>query len=292
MEEHALDQVNLSAWEGRTETREGVIAPAQAAQIHATIGDPARDAPKMGEAMPPLWHWCAFPPVCPLDELATDGHPKLGGFLPPVPLGRRMWAGGKLCFGAPLRVGVPFNSRSTIAGVTEKAGNTGRMVFVSVDHQLSAEGAVAIEERQDIVYLDLPTEFRPPLRQPMPEETVGRWTQPVNEALLFRFSAITFNAHRIHYDLPYAQEVEHYPGLVVHGPMQAVWLMRAATDVKGRAPESFAFRGVHPMLLIPGESGEMTIAACASEEARGLTLHTGQAGHQCMQATATWEETT
>ncbi|QFT82249.1 hypothetical protein FIU89_16610 [Roseovarius sp. THAF27] len=287
-----MDQVNLSAWEGRTDMREGVIAPAQAAQIHATIGDPAQDAPEMGADMPPLWHWCAFPPVCPLEELASDGHPKLGGFLPPVPLGRRMWAGGTLRFGAPLRVGVPFTSRSVIARVTEKSGRTGRMVFVSVDHELRAEGAVVITERQDIVYLDLPTEFRPPAKQPMPEEALATWTQTVNEALLFRFSAITFNAHRIHYDLPYASEVEHYPGLVVHGPMQAAWLMRRATELRGRRPDSFAFRGVHPMLLIPGDRNEMTIAACAQEEAQGLTLHTGQAGHQCMQATATWEEST
>lgn len=287
-----MDQVNLSAWEGRSETKEGVIAPAQAAQIHATVGDPTQDAPETGESMPPLWHWCAFPPVCPLEDLAADGHPKLGGFLPPVPLGRRMWAGGRLSFGAPLRVGATFESRSTIASVTEKQGKTGRMVFVSVDHVLMSDGVVAIEERQDIVYLDLPDAFRPPAKQPMPEDRVGAWMQPVNEALLFRFSAITFNAHRIHYDLPYAQVVEHYPGLVVHGPMQACWLMRAAMEVKGRAPRAFAFRGVHPMLLIPGESPEMTIAACATEEARRLTLYTGQAGHQCMQATATWEETT
>ena len=164
------------------------------------------------------------------------------------------------------------------------------MVFVTVDHKLYGEQGLAIEERQDIVYLDIPDTFRPPQKQPRPEAPVLHRQVRMSEALLFRYSAITFNAHRIHYDLPYAQQVEHYPGLVIHGPLQASWLIEAARTHRGRNPRHFEFRGVHPMLLVPGESPEIDIMA-TEDECGALSLFTGQAGHQCMQATAIWEET-
>lgn len=285
-----MDQLNVRAWEGRTELQEGCISAAQAAQIHATLGMGDSHSPAMGEAMPPLWHWCAFNPTAPLAELARDGHPALGDFLPPVRLERRMWASGALRFGAPLRVGERLTKRSFIRSVTEKEGKTGPMVLVSVEHRIYGERGLAIEERQDIVYLDIPDSFRPPAARPVPERpTLHRQVQ-LSEALLFRYSALTFNAHRIHYDLPYAQQVEHYPGLVVHGPMQATWLVQAACQHKGRRPSHFDFRAVHPVFLSPGESRDLDIMG-TEDETGALLLCTGQNGHQGMQATAIWEET-
>ncbi|WP_135500995.1 FAS1-like dehydratase domain-containing protein [Roseovarius aestuariivivens] len=286
-----MDQVNLSAWEGKTETQTGVIQIAQALQIHATLGQANTSPPQEGEILPPLWHWFAFTPTVPNEKLARDGHPRLGDFLPPVPLERRMWASGALTFHLPLKVGVPFVKHSQIANVAEKEGRTGRMVFVTVDHRIETEDQTAIEERQDIVYLDIPDRFRPPEKLPMPEAPDWHSHERATEPLLFRFSAITFNAHRIHYDLPYAQQVEHYPGLVVHGPLQACWLIGAARAHRGTVPRAFRFRGVHPMLLIPGEPQEIDIMATGAD-GTALSLFTGQAGHQCMQATASWEETT
>src|SRR6056297_2480319 len=283
-----MDQLNVVAWEGRTEAMAGCISEAQAAQIHATLGDANAAAPRTGDPLPPLWHWCAFTPTVPMGELARDGHPVLGDFLPPVRLERRMWASGALSFGAPLRVGERLTKRSFIRSVVEKEGKTGPMVLVSVDHRIYGEQGLAIEERQDIVYLDIPDRFRPPAARPLPERPALHKQIRLSEALLFRYSALTFNAHRIHYDLPYAQQVEHYPGLVVHGPMQATWLVQAACQVRGRRPAFFDFRAVHPMLLTGSREAEIM---AVEEEDGALRLMSGQEGHQCMQATAIWEET-
>ena len=285
-----MDQLNVKAWEGRTDQHEGCITEGRAAEIHATLGAPHLPAPREGDEMDPLWHWCAFNPTVPLAELARDGHPALGDFLPPVRLERRMWASGSLTFGAPLRVGERLTKHSFIRSVTEKEGKTGPMVLVSVDHRIYGARGLAIEERQDIVYLDIPDRFRPPAARPLPDDPVLHLKQPISEALLFRYSALTFNAHRIHYDLPYAQQVEHYPGLVVHGPMQATWLIHAAWRHRGRRPRHFDFRAVHPVFLTPAENRELDIMA-TEDEAGALLLCTGQDGHQGMQATAIWEET-
>jgi len=240
----------------------------------------------MGEDMPPLWHWCAFTPSAPLARLARDGHPVLGDFLPPVNLSRRMWASGSLRMHMPLRVGEGLWQHSRLAKIEEKQGSAGPLVLVTVEHAVSGERGLAIEEVQNIVYLDIPDSFCPPAKRPMPENPRLHETRTLSEPLLFRYSALTFNAHRIHYDLPYAREVEHYPGLVVHGPLQATWLMQAACRARGRCPSEFEFRGVHPMLLTGSRMAEVM-----AEEAGDGALHlaSGQAGHQCMQATARWE---
>jgi 3-methylfumaryl-CoA hydratase len=201
-----------------------------------------------------------------------------------------MWASGRLTLGAPLRVGEAFNRRSTIARVQEKEGGTGKMVFVTVEHQLFGDKGLVIEEQQDIVYLAIPDEFHPPKKRPMPDTPILSETRTASEPLLFRYSAITFNAHRIHFDLPYAQQIEHYPGLVIHGPLQAMWLNEVACRHKGRPPSQFDFRGVHPCLLTPGEDPTLDIKG-VEENPCALSLYVGQAGHQTMQATAIWEET-
>ncbi len=280
-----MDQLNLSAWEGRTETARGVVSQPQAQMIHATLGHGS--APASGAALPALRHWCAFPVEAPMDQLGPDGHPKLGGFLPPVPLERRMWAAGRLRFHKPLHVDEPLTKSSTIKAVTEKTGGAGRMVFVTVAHEIAGADGLAITEEQDIVYLAIPDSFTPPKKTPMPASPVLSETVSVTAPLLFRYSAVTFNAHRIHYDRAYTTEVEHYPGLVVHGPLQATLLVDAATRHRGGPPTTFTFRGVHPLFdhedlhLMAEEDDTGVLALCAGSSG----------GHRTMQATATWEET-
>lgn len=275
----------LDAWVGRVEERDDCVSPHVAGMLSATLADaqtPALTATD-GAPLPPLWHWVAFTPSEPMDGLGTDGHPRLGGFLPPIDLGRRMWAGGRLRFHAGLRVGERLHRRSEILRISQKQGGTGRMVFVTVGHRLSGEGGLAIEEEQDIVYLPMPDSFRPPRPIPAPENAAFDVTLPIDEARLFRYSAATFNAHRIHYDLPYATGVEKYPGLVVHGPMQATMLMGAAIRHRGAVPDRFTFRGVHPMFhthalrLIGVEAGAAMDLCTAAPD-----------GHQGLQARAEW----
>jgi len=278
-----MDQINLAAWTGRMIEDEGQITAASARLIHATLGDPAQPAPAHGEALPPLWHWCAFPPDAPMEALGDDGHPRGSDLMPPMPLNRRMWAGGALRFHAPLRIGERIRRRSSLRSITQKETAAGPMVLATVDHVISGPNGPAIEERQDIVYLNIPETYTPPKARPLSGTNVR--SLDLTETLLFRYSALTFNAHRIHYDLAYTREVEKYPDLVVHGPLQATLLMAEAVRHRGRPPESFEFRGVHPMFA--GTPGQITI----EDEDGGLSLFTGQDDHQCMAATALWMDT-
>jgi 3-methylfumaryl-CoA hydratase len=272
-------------WIGKTETRHGAVTPVLAGMLGGALGHAAAGPMPMapGAALPPLWHWVAFPDFLPLSELGQDGHPRLGRFLPPVPLARRMWAGGRLRFDGALHVGEDLRRRSEILSVDEKEGGTGRMVFVRVGHDIAGAGGGRLTEEQDIVYLAMPDRFTPPRAIPLPEAPAFRETVPMGPERLFRFSAATWNAHRIHYDLDYAQRVEKYPALIVHGPMQAMLLMEAAMRHAGGVPARFRFRGVHPMfhdadLLLMGEA-----------TADGMTLCSGApAGHQGMQAEIGW----
>jgi 3-methylfumaryl-CoA hydratase len=237
----------FDAWVGRSEAAEDVVTLRQVRQMAATLGTEAVRMAE-GDPLPPLWHWMGWLPETPMAGLGPDGHPARGGFLPPVPLERRMWAGGRLAFHAPLRIGWPMRRKSTILKVSEKAGSTGRMVFVTLGHEIEGPEGPAVSEEQDIVYVAMPDRFTPPPPVPAPEGAA--WSDPLtmDTVRLFRFSALTFNAHRIHFDLPYATEVEKYPGLVVHGPMQAMLLMQAARDhAAGALPVRFRFRGVRPM---------------------------------------------
>lgn len=280
-------EVMLTDWIGRTETVVGCVPPSVATMIHATLARPRLECPRAGDPMPPLWHWYAFPPAVGMNDLGPDGHPKLGGFLPPVPFERRMWASGHLEFLNDLRIGEDIEKTSTITAVDEKSGVTGGLVFVEVAHELRGSAGLAIRERQTIVYLPIAPQFTPPPKKPGPTKGLMiDLEQPVSTALLFRYSAITFNAHRIHFDLPYAQEVEHYPGLVVHGPLQANLLMAEAISWKGRRPDRFSFRGVHPMFHDDGMHLRATRATGG-----GLDMSTvAAAGHKCMQSKAEWED--
>jgi 3-methylfumaryl-CoA hydratase len=280
-------KVALSDWVGRTETVAGCVPPTVATTIHATLAKPHLTCPQAGEPMPALWHWYAFPPAVGMDDLGFDGHPKLGGFLPPVPFERRMWASGRLEFFNDLRVGEEIEKSSTITAVTEKTGSTGGMVFVEVTHEMRGGAGLAVCERQTIVYLPIAPQFTPPPKQLAPTEgLVIDAYQSVSTTLLFRYSAITFNAHRIHFDLPYAREVENYPGLVVHGPLQANLLMAEATAWKGRRPDRFSFRGVHPMF----HDTDVHLRGVLAENGGLNMCSVAAAGHICMQVTAEWED--
>ncbi|HMS04952.1 MAG TPA: MaoC family dehydratase N-terminal domain-containing protein [Burkholderiaceae bacterium] len=239
---------DLIDWIGRSETLRDTITAAPVRGLNATLDHPAL-AVDNGLPLFPLWHWLYFLPQHRESEIGPDGHAKRGGFLPPVPLPRRMWAGSQFEFRAPVRVGDAVERTSTIADVTAKEGRTGKLVFVKVRHELRCNGATepAIVEFHDIVYRDAkkPGDVDPP---PTPAAQ-GEWQREIvpDDVLLFRYSALTFNGHRIHYDRKYVTEVEGYPGLIVHGPLIATMLMDL---VRRHAPDAdvatFRFKAVRP----------------------------------------------
>ncbi len=278
----SAEGAGVGRWIGRTEERTGRLTRELAGMLAGALSHPSLPEPDIDEGapMPTLWHWAAFPEFVPLADLGTDGHPRLGRFLPPLAFSRRMWAGGRLEFSGGLRIGETLTRRSEILAVDEKEGATGPMVFVRVGHVTTGAEGGRIDEEQDIVYLDIPETFRPPKKLPLPEIPAFRESVPVNAARLFRYSAATYNAHRIHYDLPYAREVEKYPALVVHGPMQATLVMEAGLRHVGGSPRRFRFRGVHPMfhdedmLLLGTEAGDGAWELCTGSPS----------GYQCLQA--------
>ena len=280
----AVDIAALRASIGREERAEDVVTPELVKRFAATC-DIEDVAARPGDIAPPGLHWCLAPAAYPNAMLAADGHPTRGGFLPPIPLPRRMWAGGELQFEGALRVGDEVTRLSRIDDVRVKEGRTGVLCFVTVRHELGARGAVAIVERQDIVYRGAETGAAPAAASSI---AAPRWTKRVDasETRLFRYSALTFNAHRIHYDRRYATEVEGYPGLVVHGPMQATLLLLFAREIRGgAAPAGFAFRSGAPIF----DDGDFSVNAEDSEG--GLSLWTANAaGQPAMNARATWRD--
>src|SRR5882724_11392056 len=247
----AADLTHLREWIGRTETRSDLVTPAPLTALSATL-DRADPAPANGTEVPPLWHWLYFTPNAPQSEIGADGHARRGLFLPPVPLPRRMWAGGRLQFNALLQVGDAISRESRIDDVTIKEGRSGVLVFVNVHHAIRNARGLALSEEHDIVYRDNP---RPAAPTPEPqvaagEEDFAREIVP-DPVLLFRYSALTFNGHRIHYDRTYATEVEGYPGLVVHGPLIATLLVDLLRREMPRASvRRFFFKAVRPLFDI------------------------------------------
>ena len=278
-----MDLDHLRDWIGRTEQRSDDVTAAPVAALSATL-DRDDPAPLPGTDLPPLWHWLFFLPLARHGEIGPDGHPKRGGFLPPVPLPRRMWAGGRLDFHHPLRVGDEITRRSRIAGVDIKHGRSGALVFVTVRHEVHNAQGLAIAEEHDIVYRDAPAaDAAPPSPQAAPaDETFSRLITP-DPVLLFRYSALTFNSHRIHYDRPYVTEVEGYPGLIVHGPLNATLLLdllrRERPDVRVKR---FSFKALRPVFDIH------TFTVCGRFDSPGTAqLWTrDHAGWLTMQATA------
>jgi 3-methylfumaryl-CoA hydratase len=243
-----MDIVHFQQWIGRSETHADIVTAAPAAALAATL-DRDDAPPRTGDILPPLWHWLYFLPAHRQSALGPDGHAARGGFLPPVDLPRRMWAGGRLEFHHPLRVGEAVDRVSRIVDVTLKQGRTGPLVFVLVRHEISNPLGLAVTEEHDIVYRGHPAvgEPAPAPVAALPDPAWQRTIRP-DDVLLFRYSALTFNGHRIHYDRRYATEVEGYPGLIVHGPLIATLLL----DLLRRSqPDStvarFRFRAVSPV---------------------------------------------
>lgn len=239
-----MSQPALDQWIGSTECQPDSLDPLHAARIAATLGVPA---PQAGQALPPLWQWAFF--IKPVDAggLGRDGHPARGGFLPPADDRNRMWAGGRVEFRQPLRVGEPAERVSRVSAIQEKNGRTGQLLFVTVRHEFRQGGELAIAEEQDIVYRQ-PTPPKLEGSQPAPQ---AQWQESVepSEVLLFRYSAVTFNGHRIHYDHPYVTGVEGYPGLVVHGPLIATSMVAAFCRVHPQARlKHLAYRGLRPLI--------------------------------------------
>lgn len=238
---------HLKSWEGRTEILHDEVTAAPVRNLSATL-DRDDPPPAAGTGLPPLWHWLYFLPSARQSEIGPDGHPRRGGFLPPVPLPRRMWAGGRLQWHAPLRVGDRIERESRIVSVTHKAGRTGDLVFVLVRHEVRNSQGAALTEEHDIVYR---AAARPgdPVPPPQAAPADAPWSREIvpDDVLLFRYSALTFNGHRIHYDRKYVTEVEGYPGLIVHGPLIATLLADLARREKpGARLATFSFKAVRP----------------------------------------------
>lgn len=231
-------------WIGRSETVHDCISHNLVKRIAATLGEPA---PAPGAPLPELWHWAFFQDAVEHSGLGGDGHPARGGFLPPADNRNRMWAGGRLEFLHPLRVDAQVSRRSTILNVQEKHGRTGALLFVTVQHEYMQDGQQALIEEQDIVYRE-PSPPKLGGTEPMPQGDWHLHVQPT-PTLLFRYSAVTFNGHRIHYDWPYVTETEGYPGLVVHGPLIATLNVQAFVRANPQLTvRRFSFRGVRPLI--------------------------------------------
>jgi len=238
----------FARWVGRSETvRDGMAA--EQAMSAAAMFDLPDDALQAGGPLPPLWQWFYFLPRARQAQLSPDGHPPRGGFLPPIPYPRRMFAGGRIRWHRPLVLGTPAERVGTVRDVTLKQGRSGALAFVRVGYQYVQGGEVAIEEEQDIVYREPGPPVPAPAVVPFPAAAPGAVTRELapDTRLLFRFSALTFNAHRIHYDREYARQEEGYPGLVVHGPLIAMQLMALAQGVAGASIASFEFRSERPV---------------------------------------------
>lgn len=278
-----IDLAHLREWIGREQAAEDGIAPFPARALAAAIGAPAPDG-----ALPLPWHWLYFLDAPAATATGPDGHPARGGFLPPVPLPRRMWAASEIDFHRALTIDRAATRVSRIADVTMKEGRSGTLVFVTVEHRCEQDGVTCLTERQSLVYRAAEAaaaRIMLPEGGQQPVADVARTLVP-DAVLLFRYSALTYNGHRIHYDLPYATAVEGYPGLVVHGPLIATLLLDAARGAIGaRTVRRFAFRAERPAFA------GVPLRLCVRDEHAGLLLEsvdpTGAVG---MRATVTFAE--
>ena len=250
----------FDAWLGKTESRTEVIGPNPLRGFAALLDRPETPA-AAGAPLPPLWHWFYFLEMTPQSEIAHDGHAKKGGFLPPIELPRRMWAGSRFRFHHPLRVGETVTRRSRIDGIDFKRGRSGQLAFVEVGHEYDSPAGLAFSERHDIVYREARSvaaaapggasksgAATTPSPKPAPTEADFTRESRADAIVLFRYSALTFNAHRIHFDRDYVREVEGYPGLLVHGPLLATLLIdELLRRFPGRPPLEYSFRVLHPV---------------------------------------------
>jgi 3-methylfumaryl-CoA hydratase len=275
-----IDLEHLRTWIGRSRADQDVISARHARLMAATVDHPQPDRIRDGEPLPPLWHWIYFLEGLPPGELGRDGHPARGGFLPPVPLANRMWAGGRLSFIRPVPIGATLRKESQILKVDHKAGRAGDLVFVTVQHELkSSAGELLVREEHDIVYKDAAPP--PPRREtsiPRSDDAPGKRFVPT-ATTLFRYSALTFNGHRIHYDQDYCRNVEGYANLVIHGPLIATMLAGFAGEAGPRQLREFSYRALSPALL-----GEALALSASLDGDRALLAARRDDGTICMQA--------
>ena len=276
----------LEEWIGRSQSVEDLAAPFPVRALAATF-DAHDPEPRPGDPLPPLWHWLYFLEVAPQSKIGPDGHPERGDFLPPVPLPRRMWAGSRFAFdGEPIRIGDTIHRRSAIKSVEAKTGSTGSMVFVTVEHTISGPRGPALVEEHDIVYREAakPGEA---VRPPKPAPTDATWSRTViaDPVLLFRFSALTFNGHRIHYDQPYVTGDEGYPGLIVHGPLMGMLQIELARRSNPKkTARAFEFRALSPVFA----PSAVRVHARAEADGSAATWVANASGGLAQQGKVTW----
>lgn len=276
-----LDIDHLRSWIGREDSASEVLSPALVRQFNATFDRTSGEAP--GDIAPLLIHFCLAQPAVQTAGLGPDGHAARGGFLPPVPLPRRMWAGGEFTFQGDIRIGEEVRRVSIVRDVVLKQGRTGPLCFVTVNHEVTSDGRPVLSERQDIVYRE--AQNGTGMKTPPAPATTGDDVMQItpSAAYLFRYSAMTFNGHRIHYDKDYVRDVEGYPGLIVHGPLQATLLCQFAADLKKRAPKTFRFRSLSTIF----DTADFTVNA--QTEGETMKLWSAQLGGPvAMEATAAW----
>ena len=277
----------LRDWIGRTVERHDVVTAAPLVALSALL-DREDPPPRNGDAAPPLAHWLYFLPVYRQSEAGPDGHALKGDFLPPVPLPRRMWAGSRLEFLRPFSVGAEVSCSSRIADIAHKEGRSGPLVFVTVRHEVSDAGGLVLTDEHDIVYRG-ETALAPRAASAAARAPEGEaWRREIHPdpVLLFRYSAVTFNSHRIHYDHPYVTQVEGYPGLVVHGPLIATLLVDLfRRSMPGATLRSFAFRALKPLY----DTASFFTCGIPDSANRTARLWTRDAsGEATMEATATY----
>lgn len=277
------ERTQLTDWVGNRRSATDVVNPWPLAALAATL-DRRDPEPQPGTAVPPGWHWLYFLETGPASEIGADGHPRRGDFLPPVELPRRMWAGGRIEFVRPLKVGDTVRRDSEVMSVKSKQGRSGGLVFVTVRHTVTASDIPAVVEEHDIVYRDAPRPDEPaPQLKLAPAHAHWRREMIANEAMLFRFSALIFNAHRIHYDIEYCRE-EGYPGLVVHGPLQTILLLDLCRRHEQRPVRRLEYRAVHPLFhferftvngtpTADGAQASLWIASAAGGYTMSATAH-------------------
>jgi 3-methylfumaryl-CoA hydratase len=277
-----IDLDHLRSWIGRSRSDQDVISARHARLMAATVDYVDPGEIRDGERLPVLWHWLYFLEGLPARELGRDGHPARGGFLPPVPLPNRMWAGGRVSFSAPVSIGATVRRESTIVAVEHKLGRSGDLVFVTVLHELkSLQGALLVREEHDLVYKKAsPSGESASGAKAVPPARHTRTCTPTS-TMLFRYSALTFNGHRIHYDADYCREVERYPNLVIHGPLIATLLAAFAEEVGGKGLRNFSYRALSPAFL----GATLTLHGEAREDRIDVNA-TLDDGRTCMRAEA------
>jgi len=247
------DKSDLKSWIGHEMILEDKLRLEPAHFMQATLD--RKPTIRLGDSLPPLWHWLYFLEAKTIGELGREGHPKTGGFLPPVELPRRMWAGGRFEFINSLQLGKEATKHSTITSVMEKEGRSGKLCFVTIKHNICQEGRSSVIEEHDIVYREDPLSGEPK-SEPNPTSMPVDFSETIHpsEVMLFRYSALTFNGHRIHYDVDFARSVEGYEGLVFHGPLTATLLIDLALRQTGKQPKQYSFRALAPLAgIIPFE---------------------------------------